>query len=91
MNRTSWGLDAPRSDEWRDHAACSPATAEWFWIYAGKSATVRLSADNKAALELCWRCPVREQCEQYESANPERFARIAGGVVWTGREVARCG
>ncbi len=77
MGRSTHGLDH-HGDDWRMRAACSPKTAEWFWLLSGPN----LTADNVKALALCAGCPVLRQCHAYEAANPQPYARIAGGRVW---------
>ena len=70
---------------WRRSAACSPATAEWFWLTPGRPEAghrTRLSIDNKAALALCRSCPVLDDCLAYEEAHPDRWSYIAAGRLW---------
>jgi len=81
VGRSAWGLEIERDQDWRQRAACGPATAEWFYFHSvGRGA--HLSEDNKAALHLCEQCPVRQQCYNDAAASPETDARIAGGAVW---------
>src|SRR5262245_27051991 len=78
--RSSYGLEVDR-DEWRDYAACSLKTAEWFEVLSNHHCGFRLSVANHAALELCRTCPVKQPCLDYESAQPDTRARIAGGQI----------
>lgn len=87
MARSSWGLDTAR-DEWRMHAECTPETAELFFVAPGNGrvGSQHVSAGNRAALEICARCPVTEQCLADALAHPAPVGRIAGGqVVGRGR------
>lgn len=77
MTRSAWGLDTTADVDWRVRAACSPETAEWFWLVQGHR--TKLTLANKAALALCRTCPVIAECARYEAENPQPFARIAGG------------
>jgi WhiB family redox-sensing transcriptional regulator len=47
----------PVSRNWEDYAACQGSDGEWWYPISDT-----LTADNLAALEICGRCPVREQC-----------------------------
>lgn len=78
--RSAYGFDTPTGDDWRDFAACSPETAEWFWLTGDTHG--RLTSDNLAALKLCASCPVVRQCDEHETAHPSPFVRIAAGKVW---------
>jgi hypothetical protein len=90
MTRTDWGLDTVTRDEWRTRAACSPATAEWFWVITTAVGHPALTADNRAALALCETCPVRRDCHQDQIDHPQRYVRIAGGGRLVRTEGSRC-
>jgi Transcription factor WhiB len=85
MAKSAWGLD--RDVDWRQQAACSPQTADWFWFNNSRHGGGALSVNNKAALGLCAQCPVRQRCYNDALDNPESEGRIAGGVVWAGATV----
>jgi Transcription factor WhiB len=79
--RSAWGLETDRSLAWRQFAACGPDTAEWFWLVPAHGPT-KLSADNRAALELCDECPVLRQCHQHEQGHRAMYPHIAAGLLW---------
>ena len=82
--RSAYDLDPAPADPqaWRLHAACSPATADWFWPLS--TSRLSLHAEHtKAALALCARCPVLHDCDAHEQAQPVEFTHIAAGKVWT--------
>lgn len=45
---------------WRDRAACSEVTPDWWFPELGQNTN-----EHKMARELCKQCPVRQQCLEY--------------------------
>jgi len=76
--RSAYGLEATRDNGWRWLAACSVDTADWFFI---TSRSRSLSPDNRRALRICAKCPVRIECLIDALEDPEKVPRIAGGHV----------
>jgi len=94
MSRSAYGFTLVQDDQtWRQQSACSPATADWFWLVGGSNGrghhTPRLTADNKAALALCDHCPVLAQCLADELKHPTPYAHIAAGRLWTSEGPSR--
>lgn len=84
--RSSWGLDTDRELDWRQFAVCGPDNADWFFV---TSVGGHLSADNRAALALCSRCPVATDCLADARKIRVDGARIAGGEIINDRVAAR--
>ena len=84
MSRTAWGFTATLADgrEWMRRAACSPDTAEAFWI---TEKARKLSADNMAAIQMCLTCPVIRECDADDRAHPQPWPRIVAGRIEGGR------
>ena len=86
LHRSTWGLDLAREGvDWRQFAACSPETAELFFVrdnhHPGRGG---ITKDNKRALQMCASCPVRRPCYDDAAKAPSPTAHIAGGAVWRG-------
>lgn len=78
QRNTSWGLDSIPNPRWTHKAACSPKTAEWFWpVNKGN-----LTADTRAALAICARCPAKDACREYAITNGETEG-VWGGLTET--------
>lgn len=85
---TTWGMTLGRATDWRDYAACSLETARMFELGPRRpNSPIRLSVDNRAALELCRACPVQTQCLNAALAEHDQWPRIAGGQVIEGQRV----
>jgi len=67
-------------DDWRQHSACSPATAQLFHVPdGGESCTDRVRREA-AALTLCDACPVSDACLLWVLTTGDAWA-IAGGTT----------
>lgn len=48
-------------DDWMEQAACRDYPTEMFFPTQG--------GDERPAKQVCWRCPVRQECEEYALNN----------------------
>lgn len=71
---TAWGLASLPADEWLEHAACNPATAELFWP-TGQG----VPRDVAYALSICGQCPVIKRCGEY-AVEHKQTEGIWGGM-----------
>ena len=65
-------IDATEAEEWQEQAACRGADVDKFFSLDEE--------DQRQALELCARCPVREPCLEYALREREMYG-IWGGVL----------
>lgn len=75
MSRSTFGLEAPRGEDWRVHAFCAPNPDMWFDV-----------ATRPLAMHTCRRhCPVVEQCLKDAREHPPKEG-VQGGVAWNTRQ-----
>ena len=88
MTRSAHGLDST-GDHWAAGALCNLDTAHLFDVTATRIDNPYLTADNRAAIRLCRRCPVNKTaCLDNALANhPNMWVIAAGQLVHDGRVI----
>jgi WhiB family redox-sensing transcriptional regulator len=86
--RSAAGTSYAPVGDWRDHAAClpregTPRDPEWWW-----PAGAELSKENRRAIAICDRCPVRATCLDW-ALDRERHGGIWAGMTQDQREAER--
>ena len=73
--------------DWRQQAACGPATAELFFDQPGETTEQRY-ARILAAKAVCARCPVQATCREYAITSNEPYG-VWGGLAEQERQRER--
>jgi len=76
-----------QSWEWQEAAACRAEPSELFFGPEGEKPPDRDDRERRA-LEVCDRCPVRDQCRSHAVRLPEAYG-VWGGTSETDRQPGR--
>lgn len=70
---------ASRHSDWQRHASCRGLMPDLFFSYDGESRLSRARRE-RAAVEVCTRCPVRPQCRHHALTYREQYG-VWGGTT----------
>lgn len=73
---------------WGKYAKCKGQPAEWWYVETQTTSQGKLFTEK--AKEVCFLCPVREQCLRYANENDESYG-VWGGLTPQERGYKRLG